>query len=131
MEVQDVVLRPGHPNRAFPRVGLASVLREQGRPVEAETLLREALALRRGELGPAHRYVGESLSDLAAVLVDQDRHAEAEPLLLEAYSILMAGEGPDANRTRTAARRLTALYEETGREAEAAKYREVGGSASG
>lgn len=114
LEVQDLVYRDGHPNRAFPRVGLAAAYRELGRPVEAEALLREALDIRRTALPEGHRHIGEALSDLGAALMDQGRHAEAEPLLVEAYDMLLAGQGPEAGRTRTARDRLARLRAQDG-----------------
>lgn len=60
----DRVLAPGHPNRAFPIVGLAGVLMERRRPTQAEPLYRQALAFRRKALPAGHRYIGETLSDL-------------------------------------------------------------------
>ena len=66
---------------------LASILRNQGKPADAEPLVREALAIRKKLLGNEHLNVARSLDTLAAVLKEQGKLAEAEATQREAQAI--------------------------------------------
>jgi serine/threonine-protein kinase len=113
MRIQNAVTAEGHPNRAFPLMGMAWVHMERRNFAAAEPLLRQALAVRRN-LPPGHRYVGESMSDLGSVLTELGRYDEAGTLLREAYQILLAAEGEDAGRTVRARERLAELQRRAG-----------------
>ncbi|MEX2466564.1 MAG: serine/threonine-protein kinase [Gemmatimonadota bacterium] len=128
MRIQDQVLPMDHPNRAYPRVGLASLHMEWGEPERAEPLLREALALRSEELEAGHRLTGETMSDLGASLAAQGRFAEAEPLLVEAEEVLVEAEGTEGSRYRRTRERLASLYEGWGKPELADRYRGSAGS---
>jgi serine/threonine-protein kinase len=123
IQVADQVLAADHPNRAFPKVGLASIYMEQGRFATAEPILREALALRRSALPAGHRYIGDSLIELGTCLTGLRRFGEAEEHLLEAYRLLLKGLGAQDDRTQRALRRLDALYRAWGRPERAAALR--------
>ena len=69
---------------------LASLLFQTGDHAGAETLLREALDLRRRLLGQEHPIVAQNLSSLGAALGVQGRYDEAEPLLREALDMYRA-----------------------------------------
>jgi serine/threonine-protein kinase len=125
MQVGDQVLARDHPNRAFPRMGLAGVYLEQGRYAAAEPLLRNALALRRAGLPTGHRYIGDSLSDLGFCLTRLNRFGEAEEHLLEAYRQFLRELGADDDRTTRTLRRLESLYQAWGRPERAARLRTV------
>ena len=62
---------------------LGLLLRDRAEYEEAETLIREGLALRRGELGDEHPDTLRSLHSLGVVLWSQGRDAEAEPIYRE------------------------------------------------
>ncbi|TVP53881.1 MAG: serine/threonine protein kinase [Gemmatimonadales bacterium] len=111
MWIQDQVLPEGHPNRAFPRMGLASLHMELGEPEQAEPLLREALALRLDALDAGHRHTGETLSELGASLAAQGRLDEAEAFLQQAYDVLLQAEGVDGRRYQRARDRLASLHD--------------------
>jgi serine/threonine-protein kinase len=67
--------------------GLASVLRLNGELTEAETLLRQALALNRKARGENHANNGTTLHDLALVVAAQGDYPGAESLLRQALQI--------------------------------------------
>jgi serine/threonine-protein kinase len=111
LQLGDETLEEGHPNRAFPRVGLAEVYMDQDRPEAAEALLREALAIRRAGLPEGHRYIGDTLIVLGNCLAMQGQFAEAETLLIEGRDLFLEELGEQDGRTEYAERRLAALYE--------------------
>ena len=118
MSLVDRVLASSHPNRAFPRLGLAGVYLDQQRYAAAEPLIREALALRRAGLEPGHRYIGDALVELGTCLTGLRRFAEAERVLFEARQLFLTDAGPDDARTVRAGRRLEALYQAWGKKGE-------------
>ena len=68
---------------AYAALGL--IVNKRGRPREAESLLREALAVREQKSPRKSNYVAIALGSLGECLVTQKRYAEAEPLLVESY----------------------------------------------
>jgi tetratricopeptide (TPR) repeat protein len=76
---------------------LALVVRDQGKPAEAEAMLREALAINRKMLRSGHPRVIWSLQELSKVLREQGKIEEADALLREVRSITpkSAKPGPD------------------------------------
>jgi Tfp pilus assembly protein PilF len=74
------VLDRGHPRRAELLESLGGLLLEQGKPSEAEPLLREALAIRQSKT-PEHWATPATASLLGACLMAQQRYLEAGPLL--------------------------------------------------
>jgi serine/threonine-protein kinase len=113
--IGDQVIAPGHPNRAFPRLGLAGVYVDQRRFALAEPLIREALALRRGGLPANHRYIGDCLIELGTCLTGLGRFTEAEKVLQEARRLFLDTLGAKDDRTGRADRRLESLYKAWGR----------------
>jgi non-specific serine/threonine protein kinase/serine/threonine-protein kinase len=76
---------------------LGRLLRDRAEYQEAETLIREGLALRRRELGDEHADVLRSLHSLAVVLWSQGRDAEAEPIYRDGLAmsrLLLAPNDP-------------------------------------
>jgi tetratricopeptide (TPR) repeat protein len=69
-----------------------SLLQKQGKYPEAETLLRNALALNEKALGAAHPSYGASQHALAVVLAQQGKYPEAEMLLRNALAVLTLTE---------------------------------------
>lgn len=124
-EMLDQLVGRDHPNRAFARVGLATLWMDEGNYTAAEPLLVEALRVRRVSLPEGHRYTAESLYELGDCYRGLGRYAEAEELILEAYDSLVESQGPENGRTRRAARRLVRLYEDWGRPDDAERYRGV------
>jgi eukaryotic-like serine/threonine-protein kinase len=83
---------------------LAFILRAQGRLDEAEPMLREALEIRRAELGQDHPLVPTSLSNLAVLLGEQRKYDEAESLFREALATrrrVLGDEHPEVTLTIT------------------------------
>ncbi|HXP60566.1 MAG TPA: tetratricopeptide repeat protein [Dongiaceae bacterium] len=66
---------------------LANVFYRQGKLANAETMHREALALRRRLLGNKHVQIANSLGNLANVLRDQSKLPEAEKMQREALAM--------------------------------------------
>ncbi len=113
----------GYAQRLAP-LGLS--LLEQHKPVEAEPILRECLAIRE-KTEPDAWSTANAASMLGGSLLGQQKYAEAEPLLLSGYEGLMRREEtipPDAKvRLTEAIERLVQLYEEWGRKHEADEWR--------
>ncbi len=68
----------------------------RGRPAEAETLYRTALALRLGAFGRDDPRVSYSLRSLGALDYSRGDFAAAEPLLREALRVRLAAYGPES-----------------------------------
>jgi len=105
---------------------LALVLFAEGRPAEAEGLLRECLAIREKKalyVWRKHR----TQARLGACLLAQKKFAEAEPLLLSGYEGLSQDESsipPIARSSVTnAAECLAQYYEQTGQPDKAARFK--------
>lgn len=122
--VQDAVgLDPGHPNRAFPLMGLANTYRHQGNYSDAIRISRDVLALRREALTSEHRHTMDTASDLASSLIETGAYSEAEELLLEAHNYFAENRGMDDNRTQRTINRLVRLYEQLDNTEEASRFR--------
>jgi tetratricopeptide (TPR) repeat protein len=78
--------------------GQADALSRQGRPAEAEPLLREALAIDLRVRGEDQRATAQGCNNLALNLDAQGRYAEAEPLHRRALAICRRAL-PETNRT--------------------------------
>jgi serine/threonine protein kinase/Flp pilus assembly protein TadD len=76
-----------YPRMADTLHNLAMELKRQYKTAEAETALREALALHRKLLGNQHPFTANSLEGLGDVLCEQGKWSEAEPLYREALAI--------------------------------------------
>jgi tetratricopeptide (TPR) repeat protein len=85
--MQRKLLGEQHPDIASSLNNLAQVLRERARLTEAETMFRDALAMRKKLLRDDHPDVTASLFDLARVLHDQRKLAEAEASIRECLAI--------------------------------------------
>jgi hypothetical protein len=105
---------------------LAQNLLAQKKHAEAESLLRDGLAVRAKDR-PDDWLTFKARSMLGEALLGQKKYAEAEPLLKAGYLGLKERQGkiPPASQTRLteALERLVRLYEATGRPEEAARWR--------
>jgi CHAT domain-containing protein len=77
----------GHPDLAQSLNNMAAVLWAGGKSAEAETLLRDALAMRRRLSTGDHPELAVGLTNLASLLYAQGRYAEAEPPFQEALAM--------------------------------------------
>jgi len=116
-----------HPRVAAKMVTLASVMIDQGRAVDAEPLLRRALAMYQGTLPSGHWRIADAESVLGACLTHLGRYPEAERLLVESYPTLRSDTPPGSRQSREARARLRALYLAWGKPAEAAGYEDPAG----
>jgi tetratricopeptide (TPR) repeat protein len=96
-------------------------LLKQGRPAEAEPVLRETLDLRVKEL-PDHWWRRSAESLLGEALSAQGKYAEAEPLLLSGYE-RMEPLPENLARKREALERVVRLYEAWGKPDKAAEWK--------
>jgi serine/threonine protein kinase/tetratricopeptide (TPR) repeat protein len=108
---------------ANPLLELGLILNKTGRSREAETHLREALAIRTRLLPKGNQLIGISEGALGECLTSQKRYAEAEPLLLRSYGTIKEVQGEHGPSTLEAAVRLLSLYQAWGKPNEAARYR--------
>ena len=110
---------------ANPLLELGLILNKTGRSREAETYLREALAVRTRLLPAGNQLIGVSEGALGECLTSQKGYAEAEPLLLRSYATIKNIQGEHGPSTLEAARRLMTLYQSWGKPGEAARYQAV------
>ena len=82
------------------------MLTTRGRTAQADTLLREALAIRTAKLGAEHPGTAETTRALGENLVALGRYAEAESLLVASHAILSRDpyQGLQAERAAKALR---------------------------
>jgi tetratricopeptide (TPR) repeat protein len=98
---------------------LGLLLKAKSLFVEAETLMRRALALDEKSFGLDHSNIAIRLNNLALLLQDTNRLAEAESLMRRALSINEKRFGPNHPNIATALNNLATLLEATNRLAEA------------
>ena len=113
---------PQSPVTATAMVTLAQVLQAQGQRaqmMEAETLLRRALAIRVKSLGPNHADVASALLTLGQIELNQNRVNDAERDVLRAITIDETTLGPDNLITALARMQLGNLRHRQMRDAEA------------
>jgi serine/threonine-protein kinase len=114
------------PARAEQLSSAAELLEWRGDVAEAETLEREALAIRREFYGKRHPLVASSLLDLGFVLTRAQRPEEAEAALEEAIALLRATYPGGHPQLATALRAHATLLLQLSRPREAAtRYREA------
>ena len=89
-------------------ISLANTLRQRGKLVEAEGVLREQMAKDIKRFGRYHTRIGGILRQLAAVLHQQGRSSEAERLARAAVDAFSKSETEDLTRTVLIARRILA-----------------------
>ncbi len=94
---------------------LASLLRQAGRPREAEGLAESCARLCRERLGPAHPHTLAAQANLAAVRDDLGRSADAEAGFREVASAADRALGPDHPTTLSARFNLSDILMRTGR----------------
>ena len=105
-------------------VALGRVLNRTGRSLEAEPLLREALAVHEGTVPRRSSTMAFTLlGSLGECLATEKRYAEAEPLLKESYETLTALQVPQSPMLDEARQRLVSLYNDWGKPQAADRYR--------
>jgi eukaryotic-like serine/threonine-protein kinase len=100
IEILEEVLAEGHPLRSRPLTALGSLLNDQGRPDDAEPLLRTALELRTraaDEAGVAETatYLASTLEALAVPFQDRGDYDRAVAYLREALDLRVRAGGED------------------------------------
>jgi CHAT domain-containing protein len=98
---------------------LAGLYLSQGRYSEAEPIYKQALAIRKAQLGDNHPDTATSLNNLAALYRFQGRYSEAEPIYKQALAITKAQLGDNHPDTATSLNNLAELYQSQGRYSEA------------
>jgi tRNA A-37 threonylcarbamoyl transferase component Bud32/lipopolysaccharide biosynthesis regulator YciM len=124
--VQRKQLASDDPRLAAALAQLGSTLVAAKQALDAETVLRESLAIRTKK-EPEAWTTFNTQSLLGAALLGQKKYAEAEPLLVSGYQGMKQRQAKIApqNKVRLteALERLVQLYEATGKTDEAAKWR--------
>jgi tetratricopeptide (TPR) repeat protein len=100
---------------------LGSLLLEQGKYKEAETIDAEVLSARRRVSGPKDPKTLACMNDLATVYRDEGKYAQAEALHLQALEIFKRILGPEDPATLSSMSNLALIYSDEGRLAEAEK----------
>ncbi len=103
--------------RLMNKVGL--LLFRKALHVEAEPLMRRALAIDEASFGPDHPRVALHLNNLAQLLQATNRLPEAEPLMRRALAINEASFGPDHPDVAPSLNNLASLLQATNRVPEA------------
>ncbi len=114
---------PEHPLTASTAGTLGLTLTREGKAVEGEPYLREALMIRKKILPQGDVSISSSVSALGECLTMQQRYVEAEPLLNDSYKELKSKLGDQEKRTAEARRRLVKLYDAWGKPDQAAQFR--------
>ena len=81
MAIYRAVLPDSHPRTAEALTALGAVLTDRGRAAEADSMLREALAIRQGAFPATDLRIAETRQGLGLVLAAEGRPAEAESTL--------------------------------------------------
>ena len=118
LEADEAVHGPEHPEIAGDLNNLAMLLKDTGRPGEAELVMRRALGISRATGEPTDNLTKE-LNGLALILMDQHKWDEAEELLQEALALDRDEEGEGAASTGRDLHHLALLRVSTGRFREA------------
>ncbi|MEZ4416751.1 MAG: tetratricopeptide repeat protein [Gemmatimonadota bacterium] len=93
LQMYERLLPPGHPDILKVRNNLAVSYRRLGRFDEAESLLRDVVAVLRTQSEPY--ILGRTLGNLGTAVLQGGHPAQAEPTLIEALTILRGLVGPD------------------------------------
>ena len=107
------------------KANLAAMHVKQGRPVEGERILLEALAGRRVLLGNSHPETSMTLLSLGSFLTDQERFSEAEAFLLDVLENVPEEQEDDGGFRGKAIALLVRLYEKWGKPEKADEYRSL------
>jgi tetratricopeptide (TPR) repeat protein len=108
-----------HPEDTTLLSWLVEALRILAEWTEAESLIRQALAIDEKNCGMDHPNVAIDLNNLGALLVSTDRLAEAEPLIRRALAIDEKSLGVNHPRVASTLSSLAQLLDMTSRAAEA------------
>jgi serine/threonine protein kinase/tetratricopeptide (TPR) repeat protein len=100
---------------------LGLVLLRQGKPIEAEPLLRECWEIRK-KVSPGQWLTLNNESLVGECLIEQKKYSEAGPLLRHSYEGLNALIGDKHRRTIEALQRLVKLYQKTNQAELVAQY---------
>jgi len=104
---------------ALSLTGLGNLLPSTSRLVEAEPLLRRALAIEDQHFDPEDSFISGTLNDLAGILYNTNRFAEAESFLRRALAITEKNYGPNHPEVAISLNNLAALLQATNRMTEA------------
>lgn len=100
---------------------LAHARRANGRELEAEALMRKALALLRHTLGDRHDRTTRAMLDLAWLLHERTGYDEAEALARKALDARIARHGPENDEVATAMETLATILWYSGKDIEQAE----------
>lgn len=92
LQTRRVPIVPGHPKLAQLLSNYATLLRDEGKYAESESLYKRALEVWGNGLYPDHPDVAEKLTNYATLLRKLDRQSEAEPLEARASTIRTKAE---------------------------------------
>ena len=78
--------------------------------VEAERLLRQALAIQLKLFPDKHPVIADTRLSLGTALIERHKFAEAQTLLSRAHQVMQKAYGPDSPDTRSASEELDRLH---------------------
>lgn len=123
LELRRATLGADHIDTAHSMEALAETYRELARLDEAESLHREALAIKQRR-GDTPTSVASSLNNLGLTLAERGRYAEAEPLLRDAIQAWRAAQGASAAVVAVGLNNLAQSLRQQGRLDEAVRVLE-------
>ena len=122
LSIRRRTLGQDHPNLAYPLLGLARVLMDQGKVEEAQKLLVECLDIRRSLPPAAGLRLAQTESAFGRCLTMKERYAEAEPYLRSSCHAIIRDPTASSREKREALENVIALYQAWDRPAEARAY---------
>lgn len=117
---------PDYPSMVAVMSSLGQLRHSQGRPDDAERLLRRAWELSRERDGADHPVTTQQQSNLGTFLFLSGRFEEALPLYLEAWEKTSAQAGPGSEATMFQLRRVVASEMELGMDDAAEEHLRIG-----
>jgi len=110
LKIANATLQTSDHRKAALLDDLAVIYIEQSRMVEAQSLLRQGLALREQSLGKMSPWVAISLTKIATLKMRLDETDEVEGLLLRSLHIIQSAEGEEHPHAAMAMHKLADFY---------------------
>jgi tetratricopeptide (TPR) repeat protein len=108
-------LGPNHPRVAWTRATLGGLMMRMGRPREAATEYRAALAALEASIGLQNPDAGRCYRGLGDVALEQRRMSDADSMYARAHAVFIARGGPRSGDVPPTLRRIGVLRLEQGR----------------
>jgi tetratricopeptide (TPR) repeat protein len=125
LSIRRAILGDDHLDVASGCATLAKLRLATGRPLDAQRLVEEALAIYSPKLAQGHWRIAVARGVLGASLADQGELAAAEELLASSLEDIVAARGTTSPAVRWHVQRLVELFTALGKPDEAERYRSL------